>query len=98
MESIPRLPDAHLEQAKRIVSGLRQPKRCKSCYDRGYVGTNQNNMLVPCPRCVDGDAVMEAWRTYVTETPELAELYGDYFDAEEEAEEEGEETQQEEER
>jgi hypothetical protein len=86
MESIPRLPDTHLAQAKKIVAELRQVKRCRNCYDRGYVGTNQDNMLIPCSRCVDSDAVMVAWRAYAQETPELVELYGDYFEADEESE------------
>ena len=97
MESIPRLPEEHLAQAKLIVAGQRKRKRCRYCYDRGYVGTNQDNMLIPCSRCVDSDAVMEAWRAYVRETPELAALYGDYFETdEEEAQEEAQEEQQEE--
>ena len=95
MESIPRLPDAHLAQAKLIVAGQRQKKRCRYCYDRGYVGTNQDNMLVPCARCVDSDAVMAAWRAYVRETPELAALYGDYFERDEEEEQDGQEKEEE---
>ena len=84
MEEIARLPDAHLARAKEIVAEHRTKKRCKSCYDRGYIGYNQNNMLVPCGKCVDTEAVMDAWRTYVRETAALAELYGDYFEADEE--------------
>lgn len=88
MEEIPRLPDEHLAHAKEIVVGKRNGKSCKQCYERGYVGVNQHNMLVPCSKCVDGDAVMVEWREYVRTTPELSDLYGDYFDEEEEAEEE----------
>lgn len=88
MEEIARLPDEYLARAREIVAAHRTRKNCKSCYDRGYVGTNQNNMLVPCSKCVDSDAVMEEWRQHVRQTPELAKLYGDYF---EEEEEEGEE-------
>ena len=86
-EKIPRLPDAHLDEARRIIAAHRTKKNCKSCYDRGYVGTNQDNMLVPCSKCVDGDAVMEAWRTYVRQDEELSALYGDYFEEEEDEEE-----------
>ena len=57
------------------------------------LGTNQDNMLVPCNKCVDSDAVMEAWRTYVRENEELNALYGDYFEEEEGEEGEGEEEQ-----
>jgi len=88
MEEIPRLPDEHLAHAKEIVAGKRNGKSCKQCYERGFVGVNQNNMLVPCSKCVDGDAVMVEWREYVRATPALSELYGGYFDEEEEADEE----------
>ena len=85
-EEVPRLPDEHLGKAREIAVAKRTRQRCKTCYDRGYVGTNQNNMLVPCSKCVDVDAVMEDWKNYVAETPELQEMYGDYFEEEGEAE------------
>jgi len=85
-EEIPRLPDEHLDRAREIVAEKRTRQKCKSCYDRGYIGTNQNNLLVPCAKCTDVDGVMEAWRGYVAETPALKELYGDYFEEEEEEE------------
>jgi len=85
MEAIPRLPDAHLAAAKDLITSHRKRTRCRYCWDRGYLGTNQLNMLVPCAKCVDTDAVMEAWRKHVRETPELAELYGSYFEPEEDA-------------
>ena len=40
-------------------------------------------MLVPCSKCVDVEGVMVGWRAYVAETPALKELYGDYFEDEE---------------
>ncbi len=83
-EKIPRLPDEHLGRAREIVAEKRTKQKCKVCYDRGYIGTNQDNMLVPCSKCVDVDGVMEGWRAYVAETPALKELYGDYFEDEEE--------------
>ena len=89
-EKIPRLPDEHLGKAREIIADNRSKKNCKTCYDRGYLGTNQDNMLVPCNKCVDSDAVMAAWRTYVRETEELSELYGEYFEEEEGEEGEGE--------
>ena len=88
METTPRLPDEHLAKARELAAAQRNGKNCKVCYSRGYQGTDQNNMLVLCPKCVDVDAVGKAWREYVNETPELTELYGDYFDEEEEESEE----------
>ena len=75
--------------SKGLALEHRNDSNCKLCYKRGYQGVNQNNLLVPCSKCVDNDGLMESWRTYVRETPELKELYGDYFEAEvEEGEEE----------
>ena len=88
MEEIPRLPDEHLARAKELALEHRNDSNCKACFKRGYQGVNQNNLLVPCHKCVDNDALMRAWRAYVQETPELRELYGDYFEEEEGEEEE----------
>jgi hypothetical protein len=82
-EKIPRLPDAHLKNARELIAQNRTKKNCKICYDRGFVGTNQDNMLVPCGKCVDSEAVMKAWRDYVRGNEELSALYGDYFEEEE---------------
>ena len=90
-ESIPRLPDEYLAEARKIIGENRNKKSCKICYDRGFLGTNQDNMLVPCNKCVDSDAVMEAWRVHVRENDELSALYGDYFEEEGEEGEGGEE-------
>lgn len=89
MEEVPRLPDEHLIRAKELVLENRTKSNCKTCYDRGYRGVNQNNMLVYCYKCVDNDALMQAWRTYVRETPALKEIYGDYFEEDEAEEKEG---------
>jgi len=86
VDKVPKLPDEHLEKAKEIVLGHRNRKSCKSCYDRGYQGINEVNMLVTCPKCVDGEALMVEWRVYVKQTPALAEMYGDYFEEDEDAE------------
>ena len=86
-DEIPRLPDEYLVRAREIVAEKRTRTNCKVCYDRGYIGTNQNNMLVPCGKCGDADGVMEEWRVYVAETPALKELSGDYFEDDEEGEE-----------
>jgi hypothetical protein len=93
-EKIPRLPHAHLGKAREIITESRNKNNCKICYDRGYWGTNQDNMLVPCGKCVDSEAVMKAWRSYVSENEELSALYGDYFEDEEGEEEEGEKEEQ----
>ena len=88
MEETPRLPDEHLTRAKELALEHRIKSNCKTCYDRGYRGINQDNMLVPCHKCVDTEAMMVSWRAHVRETPELNELYGDYFEEEEDEEEE----------
>ena len=84
MSETPRLPDNHLEKAKGLALQHRRASKCKACYDRGFQGSDEHNMLVLCPKCVDSKAVLEDWRQYVRDTPELVELYGDYFEEEEE--------------
>ena len=69
-EDLPRLPDEHLGKDREIAVAKRTKQRCKTCYDRGYVGTNQKNMLVPCSKCVDVDAVADA----VAEAVERGEI------------------------
>ena len=81
MEEIPRLPDKYLENAREMVVKHRAKKSCKRCYDRGYLGVDQDNLLVPCAKCVDNDALLAEWRQFVRDTPELSQLYGDYFEA-----------------
>lgn len=97
-EKIPRLPDSHLANARALIAENRTKKKCKVCYDRGFVGTNQDNMLVPCGKCVDSEAVMKAWRGYVRDNEELSALYGDYFEEEEQEGEEAERAEQNEEK
>ena len=79
-----RLEDKHLEKAKEFASNNRTKKRCDNCYDRGYIGVNEQNMLIPCHRCVDLEKVMEAWKTYVAEIQELKAEFADLFEEEEE--------------
>lgn len=86
MDKVPKLPDEHLDKAKEMVLRHRRRSNCKACYDRGYQGINEVNMLVTCAKCVDGEALMVEWRAYVRETPALVEMYGDYFEEEEEEE------------
>ena len=91
MEDVPKLPDEHMEKAKEMISRHRTKKNCKRCYDRGYQGINQLNMVITCHKCVDEDKVTQEWQAYVRDTPALAEIYGDYFESEEEEEGTGEE-------
>ncbi len=67
------LAEKHLEKAKEIAYSSRKKKRCDHCYDRAYIGVNQENLLIICPKCVDMDKAMEAWKEYVIATPELHE-------------------------
>lgn len=83
MEEIPRLPDQYLEKAREMAAKHKAKKNCKRCYDRGYLGVDQHNLLIPCPKCVAGDALIGEWRQFVRDTPELFQLYGTYFDEEE---------------
>jgi hypothetical protein len=92
VETTPRLPDEHLAKAKELAAGQRSGKNCKLCYNRGYQGTDQNNMLVLCSKCVDTDTVGKQWREYVRDTPALTEMYGDYFDEDEEDTEDADES------
>ncbi len=87
MEDVPKLSEEHLEKAKEIISRHRTKKNCKRCYDRGYQGVNQLNMVITCHKCVDEDKVTQEWQAYVRETPALVEAYGDYFEADEESDE-----------
>ena len=84
MEDVPRLPDQYLDKAKEMALKHRNKDNCKACYDRGYQGINQLNLLVTCHKCVDSESLTAEWRSFVHDTPELAEMYGDYFDEEEE--------------
>lgn len=87
MEEIPRLPDQYLEKAREMVARHKAKKNCKRCYDRGWLGVDQHNLLIPCAKCVAGDALLAEWRQFVRDTPELSQLYGDYFEEKEEQEE-----------
>jgi len=84
-KEVKRLPDAHLQAAKDMLPKHRKKKNCKKCYDRGYIGTTDDNMLVPCTQCVDGDALLKEWKEYVKKFPELVELYGDSLEDKPEA-------------
>ena len=83
-EKTPRLPEKYLDVAKKIIKENRSKNNCKACYDRGFIGTNQDNMVVPCTKCVDVEDVMVKWRSFVRENEELTNLYGEYFEEDEE--------------
>jgi hypothetical protein len=59
------LEEKHLEAAKEIAQRNRHKKSCDHCYDRGWIGVSEQNLLVLCPKCVDIDKAMEEWKNYV---------------------------------
>jgi hypothetical protein len=79
-----KLSDEHLEKAKEMVLENRKKNNCRYCYDRGFVGYSEENMLIICYRCVDDEKVMEAWKAYVKGIPELWEEFQEDFEKEEE--------------
>jgi Zn finger protein HypA/HybF involved in hydrogenase expression len=74
------LNETHLERAKQIVAAHRTKKRCNDCYDRGWLGTNEEGLLVPCGRCTDIEAAMAEWKDYVASVPELKEQFPELFE------------------
>ena len=84
------LEEIHLEAAKQIALNHRKKKSCGHCYDRGWVGVNDENLLILCTKCVDMDEAMEAWKTYVSGHEELKEHFSELFEesTEEETEKE----------
>ena len=74
MDDVPKLPEQYVPKAKEMALKHRTKEKCKACYDRGYHGINQLNLLITCHKCVDTDAVVEEWRAFVKDTPELADL------------------------
>ena len=79
--------EKHLDVAKKIAGDHRKKKRCDECYDRGWIGVSEQNLLVLCHRCVDLDAAMEDWKQYVSEHEELKEHFSDLFEENAETEE-----------
>jgi hypothetical protein len=74
------LDEKHLDEAKKIALQNRKKKRCDDCYDRGWIGVSEQNLLVLCTRCVDMDAAMEAWKTYVSMHEDLKEHFSELFE------------------
>jgi len=79
-----RLADEHLAAAKRIAEEHRKRGSCRACYGRGWTGLAQDNTIVLCHKCVDGDKALEAWKEYVREVPELWAYYREMYEAPEE--------------
>lgn len=82
-----RLTEEHQKVALDIISRHRLKKRCNTCYDRGYTGYTPENLLIPCHKCVDNEAIMKDWKEYIAGIPELREFYQEWFEEEEKIEE-----------
>ena len=78
-----RLDDIHLEAAQKIAEKNRKKKRCDDCYDRGWIGLTEQNLLVLCTRCVDMDTAMEEWKQYVNGHEDLKEHFAELFEEKE---------------
>lgn len=70
-----RLPEVHLEYMKDMVKLIRRDKTCRKCYERGFIGTNQFNEIIICPKCVNSDLALGYWKKYVRDNPDLHEQY-----------------------
>lgn len=75
-----KLDEKHLEAAQEIAKKHRRKKSCDSCYDRGWIGITEQNLVVLCTRCVDMDAAMEEWKSYVSDHEDLKEHFGELFE------------------
>lgn len=74
------LEEKHLEEAKKIALKHRKKKSCGQCYDRGWIGVNDQNLLILCTKCVDMDAALEDWKTYVSGHADLKEHFSELFE------------------
>jgi hypothetical protein len=81
-----RLPDEHLEKVRDFAVNNRKKKKCRICYDRGYIGITEENLLFPCVKCVDMEKVEELWKDYVKSVPELFEHFKELFEEDKEKE------------
>lgn len=77
-----KLAEEHLEKAKEIAVNNRKKRSCSKCYDRGYIGVDQNNLLALCHKCVDVEKATQEWKDYVAEIPELKEHFKELFEEE----------------
>lgn len=85
-----RLEDIHLQKAKEIAADNRAKKQCSTCYDRGYIGVTEQNLLFLCHKCINMEKAMQDWKEYVSQFPELKEHFKELFEEKEENEHEGE--------
>jgi hypothetical protein len=74
------LEERHLDEAKRIALKHRKKKSCDTCYDRGWIGANDQNLLILCTKCVDMEPAMEDWKAYVSEHEDLKEHFSELFE------------------
>lgn len=78
-----KLADNHLEAAQKMAAANRTKKRCDECYDRGWIGLTDQNLLVLCTRCVDIDKTMVEWKEYVSGHEDLKEHFAELFEEKE---------------
>ncbi len=74
------LDEKHLDEAKKMALKHRKKKSCSLCYDRGWIGVNDQNLLITCTKCVDIEAVMEDWKAYVSGHADLKEHFSELFE------------------
>lgn len=77
------LDEKHLDEAKKIVLKHRKKKSCDHCYDRGWIGVNDQNLLITCTKCVEIDPAMEEWKNYVSGHNDLKEHFSELFEEKE---------------
>jgi hypothetical protein len=82
-----KLAEEHQNKAIEIIERHKLKKTCNVCYDRGYVGHTLENLVIPCHKCVDNEAIMKEWKEYVAQVPELREFYHEMFEEEHDDEE-----------
>ncbi len=69
------LPEVYAEQVREKMRQLCSHKYCKRCYGRGYVGMNDNNLVITCDKCVDQGAAYLWFRSFVREHEDLHEMF-----------------------
>jgi len=74
------LEEHHLEEAKKIALKHRKKKSCDHCYDRGWIGVNDQNLLILCTKCVEMEPAMEDWKAYVSGHEDLKEHFSELFE------------------
>lgn len=74
------LEEQHLEEAKKIALKHRKKKSCNHCYDRGWIGVNDQNLLILCTKCVDMEPAMDDWKNYVSGHDDLKEHFSELFE------------------